>query len=786
MAEYKKNNKADKKKQHEEAVKGIKRCVDFESSERAKMLDDLRFATLDQWPSDIRNEREGDAENGPRPCLTIDKINQYIVQVVNDMRQGKPGIKVRPVDDASDVETAKILQGLVRNIEDQSSADIAYMTAGESAAKIGLGYFRITTEYVSDDSFDQEIVIKPIPNTFSTYLGPHIMPDGSDAEEGYIVEQMPKADFEARYPKAKVDKKSFDDLDKDQAFWLTDETVTVVERFYIRKSYEEVLFLDDGSQISRADYDEWPEEAGPKPEIEDTRFKTKKSLHWCKLTGAEILEERDLPGQYIPIIEVVGRETHIDGQRRLWGLVRPAKDSLRMYNYWASTITEKLALAPKAPFIGAAGQFKGHEDRWKKANRVNYSYLEYEVVDVNGNAIAAPKREQPAPVEVAMVQQLAQIENDVKASLGMYKAALGESESQQSGRAILALQRESDTGTFHFGANLGVSIRHAGRVIIDMIPHYYDTRRIVRILGEDGEMQAVELDPEQEVSMRQIQTSRGIKRIFNPGVGKYDVTTTVGPSYNTKRMEAAATYVELAKGAADPASAAALRYLTVKNSDFGGSDEGAKLLKALLPPQALQALDSGAEQIPPAAMAKIQQLEQQVQVMNQAGQEMGQRLQEAESGVAQAQMKTQAEHQARMRELDMERQVEEAKAKLARDKAMAEIELKRAIAVAELEIERMKIVDGASAEVDAAIAKVQNMIALHETKMQGVIEKDAAGREDGEAKASSEQSMAAMQEMHRAFLDGVGQIVAALSEKKKRIEMVMPDGRKATAEVTAG
>lgn len=707
MAEYKKNNKADKKKQHEEAVKGIKRCVDFESTERAKMLDDLKFATLDQWPSDIRNERENDAENGPRPCLTLDQLNQYIVQILNDVRQGRPSIKVRPVDDNSDVETAKILQGLIRNIEDRSSAEAAYMAAVESAIKIGLGYFRITTEYVSDDSFDQEIVIKPIPNTFSTYLGPHIMPDGSDAEEGYIVEQMPKADFEARYPKAKVDKKAFEDLDKDLPFWLSDETVTVVERFYIRKAYEEVLFLDDGSQISRADYDEWPEEAGQRPEIEDTRYKTKKSLHWCKLTGAEILEERDLPGQYIPIIEVVGRETHIEGRRHLWGLVRPAKDALRMYNYLASTIIEKYALAPKTPFVGASGQFKGHEDKWKKANRVNYSYLEYEVIDVNGNAVPPPQRSQPAPVEVAMVQQLALLKEDVKASLGMYKAALGDSESQQSGRAILALQRESDTGTYHFGANAGVAIRHAGRVIVDMIPHYYDAPRIVRVIGEDGEVQAVQLDPEQEVSMRQIRTSSGIKRIFNPGVGKYDVTTTVGPSYNTKRMEAAATYVELAKGAADPASAAALRYLTVKNSDFGGSDEGTKILKALLPPQALQALDSGSEQIPPAAMAEIQRLQQQVQVMNQAGQEMGQRLQEAESGVAQAQMKTQAEHAARMRELDIERQVEAEKSRLAKEKADAEMEQKRQEALDEAELVKFKAALDARTKIEVAEIQAQ-------------------------------------------------------------------------------
>src|SRR6185436_20966296 len=128
-----------------------------------------------------------------------------------------------------------------------------------------------------------------------------------------------------------------------------------------------------------------------------------------------------------------------------------------------------------------------------------------------------------------------------------FKAGVGESESQQSGRAILALQRESDTGTYHFGANQGVSIRHTGVIILDMIPHYYDSKRIVRIIGDDGEVKTAQIDPEQQESLRQVRGPKGIQNIYNPGVGKYDVAITVGPSYNTKRMEAAATLTEVVK-----------------------------------------------------------------------------------------------------------------------------------------------------------------------------------------------------------------------------------------------
>lgn len=707
MADYEKEEsekptKTDDEKILEEARKHLNECIDEESSERAKMKDDLRFCTLDQWPVEIRTDRERDIENGSRPCLTIDKINQYIVQVVNDMRQGKPGINVRPQDDAADVETAKILKGLVRNIEDQSNADIPYSVAGENATKIGLGYFRITTEYVSDESFDQELFIRPIPNTFCVYLGKHLMPDGSDAEHGFIIETMPLETFRETFPKAKAEAKDFEGLDSETAgHWKTTETITVVEYFCIKRTTQELVFLADGTSISRQDYEKWPEDlAGPRPAEQDSRTTVKKQLKWYKMTAVEVLEKRDLPGKYIPIVEVVGREAWVDGKRVLWGLVRPAKDSLRFDNYCASAIAEKIMLAPKTPFIGAKGQFEGIEERWKKANRVNYSYLEYNAIDVNGNAIPAPQRQPAMPIEMALIQQRQIIAQDVRAALGIFKAGVGESESQQSGRAILALQRESDTGTYHFGANLGVSIRHAGRILVDLIPHYYDTRRIVRILGEDGEVQTAQIDPEQPEAMREIRGQDGaIKRIYNPGVGKYDVSITVGPSYNTKRMEAAATFVELAKGSADPASAMVLRYLTVLNSDFAGADRAAKMLKALLPPQV-----ADEEPIPPKAMAEMQKMAQGMQAMREAGSKLQQENVQLKAGVAEAQINAQAEERISAMHLQAEARMEAIRLQMEQRDEAARRMLEEREARRDAEFERWKAL--LEARTDVVVARI--------------------------------------------------------------------------------
>ncbi len=651
MADYEK--KEDKESDEEllkDAKKGLQAIIDVENPERRKMEDDLRFCTLDQWPADIRRERENDLENGPRPCLTIDKINQYIVQVVNDFRQGKPGINVRPMDDEADVETAKVLKGIVRNIEDQSNADIAYATAVESAAKIGLGYFRITTEYVDDSFNEQEIFIKPIPNTFAVYLGEHIMPDGSDAKEAFVVDSMPVEEFKEKYPGKKWKAQEFSGLGDKVDYWHTGERVTLVEYYCLEKIDQTLYFLADGTTISQKDYDSWPAEAGAKPSIQDKRTGFREQLKWSKLTGCDVLEKRDLPGKYIPIVEVIGRESHIDGKRILWGLVRPAKDSLRMYNYFASTITEKMGLAPKAPFIGAVGQFEGVEDKWKKANRTNYAYLEYKPIDVNGNALPRPERQGPTPMEAALLHQMQVIEHDVQTSLGMFKAAVGETESQQSGRALLALQKQSDTGTYHFGANGGIAIRHGGRIIIDMIPHYYDTKTVKRILGEDGSVETVQLDPNQDKSHRKIQTDQGIKSIYNPNIGKYDVSITVGPSYNTKRMETAATLTEVLKG--NPQLMGIMGDLFFRSLDFPYSDQIAERMKMMLPPQLQQGSD-------PKAL--LMQAQQKMKMMGEQMQEMQQENVQLKAG---AQVKM-AEVQVDAQQKDKQHQLATAAEKAA-------------------------------------------------------------------------------------------------------------------------
>jgi hypothetical protein len=352
---------------------------------REDEIDDLRFYAGSpdnhwQWPADVlatRGAVQGQTINA-RPCLTINKLPQHVRQVTNDQRQNRPGAKVIPVDDNADVEVADIFNGMIRHIEYISDADVAYDTACENQVSYGEGYLRLLTEYCEDNTFDQDIKIGRVRNSFSVYMDPTIQdPTGADAKWCFVTEDVTKAEFERMYPDASpiTTLQSLGVGDQSISNWLNEDTIRIADYYYI--DYDRTtLNLYPGNATA---FEGTPEDkqlraiyGKPKKSRESDRPKVK----YCKINGYEILEEREWAGKYIPVIRIVGNEFEVDGRLYVSGLVRNAKDAQRMYNYWVSQEAEMLALAPKAPFIGYGGQFEGYEQQWKTANTQNWPYLE--------------------------------------------------------------------------------------------------------------------------------------------------------------------------------------------------------------------------------------------------------------------------------------------------------------------------------------------------------------------------------------------------------------------------
>jgi len=596
---------------------------------REDEIDDLRFYAGSpdnhwQWPADVlatRGAVQGQTINA-RPCLTINKLPQHVRQVTNDQRQNRPGAKVIPVDDNADVEVADIFNGMIRHIEYISDADVAYDTACENQVSYGEGYLRLLTEYCDDNTFDQDIKIGRVRNSFSVYMDPTIQdPTGADAKYCFVTEDVTKAEFERMYPDASpiTTLQSLGVGDQSISNWLNEDTVRIADYYYIDFDPETLnLYPGNATAFEGTPEDKQLRAIYGKPK--KSRQSDRQKVKYCKINGYEILEEREWAGKYIPVIRIVGNEFEVDGRLYVSGLVRNAKDAQRMYNYWVSQEAEMLALAPKAPFIGYGGQFEGYETNWKTANTQNWPYLEVnpDVTDGQGGMLPLPQRAQPPMASSGLLQAKAGASEDIKSTTGQYNASLGMGSNERSGKAILARQREGDVGTYHYGDNLARGVRHVARQLVDLIPKIYDTQRIARIIGEDGETKMIKINPEQQQPVNKIMDERGIviEKIYNPGVGKYDVVAITGPGYATKRQEALEAMAQLLQG--NPQLWAVAGDLFVKNMDWPGAQEMSKRFAKTIDPKFMSDGDDN-----PA----LQAAQQQMQAMGQEMEQMHQMIQ---------------------------------------------------------------------------------------------------------------------------------------------------------------
>jgi len=599
------------------------------SESREDELDDLRFMAGSpdnqwQWPADVlatRGSVQGQTINA-RPCLTINKLPQHVRQVTNEQRQNRPSGKVIPADDKADVEVAEIFDGMVRHIEYISDADVAYDTACENQVTYGEGYIRILTEYCNDESFDQDLRIGRIRNAFSVYMDPTIQdPCGSDAEYCFITEDLTKAEYERQFPNAAPITSMISQGVGDSSLsqWLTENTVRIAEYFYYRHIPTKLnLYPGNMSHYDGSPEDRQMKMMGLKP-IKSRTVDVKKVM-WLKTNGFEILEEREWAGKWIPVIRVIGNEFEVDGRIYVSGLVRNAKDAQRMYNYWVSQEAEMLALAPKAPFIGYGGQFEGYEQNWKTANTTNWPYLEVnpDVTDGMGGPLPLPQRAQPPMASSGLLQAKAGASDDIKSTTGQYDSSLGATSNERSGKAILAREKQGDTGTYHYIDNLSRAVRHITRQLVDMIPKIYDTERIARIVGLDGEVGMVKVNPMQQEPVKKIVNEQGIvmEKVYNPNVGTYDVCVTTGPSYMTKRQESLDAMSQILQG--NPQLWAVAGDLFIKNMDWPGAQEMSVRFAKTMDPKLLADDDKSPE---------LQAAEQQIQAMSQEMDQMHTMLQ---------------------------------------------------------------------------------------------------------------------------------------------------------------
>ena len=701
MADGDKNDEA---QIHKEALEKFNESVDGSDLNRENYYEDIKFARMgDQWDDTVKKQRKQEG----RPALTINKLPAFIRAIVNESRQNRPSIQVTPSDNFGDEETAQVIGGLIKSIERRSSAEVAYATALDCAVTGGFGFFRVDIDYVNDESFSIEAKINRIPNPLSVHWDTTSTRfDAADWDHCFVSDFMKKEEYEDKYPGASTSSFETDSREETGDQWLQDDSIRIAE-YFCRKpdSYELQLIAMTDPQtgevktqtvreqdlITMATRFFENQQLDPSiasneeeliqafmsmsgSELRQTReVETHKIMRYI-MNGDEILETDLWPGKKMPICPVWGEEVFVDGRRHFRSLVRDAKDSQQMFNFWRSASTELVALAPKTPFIGPKGFIpKGDETKWASANTRSHAYLEY-----NKSAGEAPSRQPFAGVPAGVLQEAANNIDDMKSIMGIFDSSLGARSNETSGKAIMARERQGDVSNFHFLDNMSRAISYCGEVLIDVIPSVYSAEDSIRILGEDEKAKVVKLTQEAGGSVKS--GPNGGQALYNLSVGVYDVNVKSGPSFSTQREETRETLIEIMRQVPD--AAPFVGDVLLDHMDFVGADLVAKRLKHLLPPEIKQAEEAENQSDNPEMAAMQQQLQAKDQQMQQAQQQVMQEIErmkaenEAMKQDKQAQMikaesdakKSQADAMAkgeelRIREMELELKAKELAAK---------------------------------------------------------------------------------------------------------------------------
>jgi len=628
-----------------EALKKAEHAKDYWSDAYRKASEDIDFLSDEpgaQW--DTRDFENRKRKN--RPALTVDQLTQFVNQVSNDIRMNTPTINIIPHSGGADIETAEVYQGLVRDIEQDSSADDAYDYAVNMAVKCGIGFIRIDHKYAYDDSFDQKLCFERVVNPFSVLLDPNsIMPDGSDAKYAFVFDEISEEEFKENFP----DKNPVSFDDQDESFDEEKQKITIAEYFKIEEEEYTLAQLQDGTT---AEYEEGMDAVA-------TRSATRRIVRRYKLSGQDVLEETLFPGSHVPLIPVYGEEAWSDGKRNLHSLIRKAKDPQRRYNYWCSVEAELLMKSPKSTIIAVGGTTEQYAQDYKDPD--NAIVLRYDQTDAKGNPAPPPQMNPGPQIPAGIVNAMRQAADDIKATMGLYNSFLGQRSNETSGVAIQQRKMEGDRAIYHYGDNLTRAITHCGRVIVSAIPEIYNTPRIVRIIGKEDESSEIGING---------MMAEGQERPFDLEKGQYSVKVTTGASFATMRQEAADFFQQVIQS--QPQLMEVAGDLMFKYMDFPGAIALSERMKKIMNPQFFE--DDGQD---PQVMALQQQNEQLQQAMQQL---------QGEAQVIQQQLQDkQAEIQIKAQEAALDAQegqnkqaIEIQKLQLEEQKMQAEYEIKQA------------------------------------------------------------------------------------------------------------
>lgn len=633
-------------------------CVDGWRENRERMREDNRFRASDMWDSAIKAARQQER----RPCLTIDKISGPIDQLVGIQRLSRPAIRIDPGENETEKESAEALEGLARAVQTDSHAEIAFDTAFEQSCALGEGAFRFYTEYASDEpgetAFDQVLKVGWIEDIFALTYDPAFQKfDTRDKRMAFLVSDLSVDEFRARYGQAQLAslEMAYQLGHGDPAWFSPGQRVRVAEYWYVEHTLSELVRLPTGEiidarRVDRKTLHQMPEsfEARPYPKcvVKRAVISATQILEGNHFTDVDKnTEGREWPGKWIPIFPVFGKYQVVEGKRRIFGLIRNARDPQTQANVMESAATEMVGTAPRSPWVAAYGQIQRFKTQWDTANLEPWSVLPYDPVEVNGHLVGPPFRLVQEPPIQAMLVMGTRADQNMREVMQFYNASdPTHRNAEQSGIAIEARIQQGQTTHTVYLDNLKRSMVFAGEAFVDLAPMIYGNRegRVVQVIGQDNVPGMIQIGtPETPSSGAGLlnRMAAGAKQLFGqmgraPDVpsrpvskpkvvslkpGRYSVSVSVGASFSSRRKETVEIIKDLVK-VFPPLAPIALDVL-LENMDGPGMQTIAERAKTLLPPN-LQKLEhqggEGEEPIPAHAQAELDASRQMIEQLTAA------------------------------------------------------------------------------------------------------------------------------------------------------------------------
>ena len=667
----------------------LKQLSDFQESDldqrqQARESDRFLLEKDGQWEENVARS----LDSQKRPRYTFDQVTPVVENIMADIEGMEFGSNVKPSAGEATKELAKTYEGMVRSIEADCNATDIYRSACRRLIRRGFDAWIVKAKFKNEWSFDQSLVIEPIPNAINRVwvANTSSKPDSSDSDVAYVLTSVSPEAYKEQFPEGKGI--SIDDADLSENHSQYNPDVIVFgERYYKKESTKYICQLSNGEVVEKDDNfekvtDEYAEQGITV--VRSKKVKDYKIYHRFFDGGGMLSKERETVFKTLPVVTVYGNFELLGENSKITysGITTKLMDYQRVLNYGESRKIEEGALAPRKKLIMSKKMAAGNERQISSLN-----------VSPDPVLFVTPDQEFGPVQELGGAQinpNLANLTADMAMGLQITGGTNNAMNGQYAGRMsedALRMQIDRGTGATRKWVNsLVVGIKRTCEILVQTMPSVYDTKQQFMILGQDGAEEMIMLNDETYDNQTQ-----QMVRVNTLNKGEYKVTCDAGPAFANK-LEAGLSAM-LNYAAIDPSIVQTGGDLMLKSIDAPLMDEMAARKRAqivqagMIPQDQLtdEELEAQAQQSqqpqPEDPAVMLERMKEQTLQMVQENKAVEQKINIA---------KMQEESEARKERLQVDilaksRGIEQAQQKI--DNDLADKQFKNSLSLTELEMQ---------------------------------------------------------------------------------------------------